>query len=376
MKKLLITGIVVLLLLCGIGTAITVNEKNERQRAAEEEKIALNEIVQLAVGGNTQTAENKANLLRNRITAEQNRSMNVVWLVLGFAGAVLVLIFLYVYVQMVRPFRKLQDFAAQLARGDFDTGLPYFRGNYFGDFTWAFDNMRHEIVKARKQEKEAIENNKTVIASLSHDIKTPVASLRAYTEGLAANMDTTPEKRQKYLEVIMRKCDDIARLTNDMTLHSLTGLDKLRVQCEPVDLKAIVTETVADIMPDSDKIRVHLPDEPLKIRADAGRVSQIIENVLNNADKYAGTQIDLNLYADKGQDAVLEIRDYGPGIPDEDMPFIFDKFYRGHNIGNRPGSGLGLYIVRYLLEKQEATIEVQNANPGLAVRMRFAAEGQ
>ena len=97
----------------------------------------------------------------------------------------------YVYFAILRPFEKMKAFAGKIARGDFEDSLRYERSNYFGEFTWAFDSMRTEIIKARACEKEAIENNKTVIATLSHDIKTPIASIRAYTEGLEANMDTT-----------------------------------------------------------------------------------------------------------------------------------------------------------------------------------------
>ena len=81
--------------------------------------------------------------------------------------------------------------------------------------------MRKEITKARSCEREAIENNKTVIATLSHDIKTPIASIRAYAEGLEANLDSTYEKRMKYLSILMRKCDEVSKLTNDLFLHSL-----------------------------------------------------------------------------------------------------------------------------------------------------------
>lgn len=78
---------------------------------------------------------------------------------------------------------KIAGFAENIAQGNFDVPLKYERCNYFGAFTWAFDSMRKEIIKARAAEREAVENNKTVIATLSHDIKTPVASIRAYAEG-------------------------------------------------------------------------------------------------------------------------------------------------------------------------------------------------
>ena len=128
------------------------------------------------------------------------------------------------------PFDKMEIFAGKIAQGNFDFPLNFERSNYFGAFTWAFDSMRKEITKARSCEREAIENNKTVIATLSHDIKTPIASIRAYAEGLEANLDSTYEKRMKYLSILMRKCDEVSKLTNDLFLHSLADLDKLKIK--------------------------------------------------------------------------------------------------------------------------------------------------
>ena len=100
------------------------------------------------------------------------------------AAFIAALSFGYVYFSILRPFDKMKNFAEKIAQGNFDIPLDYERSNYFGSFTWAFDSMRREITKARACEREAIDNNKTVIATLSHDIKTPVASIRAYAEGL------------------------------------------------------------------------------------------------------------------------------------------------------------------------------------------------
>lgn len=86
----------------------------------------------------------------------------------------LLIVSLYIYFAVLRPFDKLKGFAENIAQGNFDVPLKYERSNYFGKFTWAFDSMRNEITKSRQCEKEAVENNKTVIATLSHDIKTPI----------------------------------------------------------------------------------------------------------------------------------------------------------------------------------------------------------
>ena len=145
---------------------------------------------------------------------------------------------------VIRPFEKLSHFAEEIAAGNFDLPLDYERSNYFGKFTWGFDRMRREIRNARECELEAIENNKTVIAALSHDIKTPVASVRAYAEALDLGMAQTPEQQAEYLNRMMQKCDDITKLTDDMLLHALSDLGSLRMQPEEFDLSALTAQTV------------------------------------------------------------------------------------------------------------------------------------
>ena len=130
----------------------------------------------------------------------------------------ILIIFSYIYLKIIRPFIKLEKFSLEISKGNFDSPLYVERKNIFGEFTWAFDMMRNEIKYLRESEKRAVENNKTVIATISHDIKTPVASIRAYSEALKENMDKNYERRDRYLKVIIKKCDEVAKLTNDLFL--------------------------------------------------------------------------------------------------------------------------------------------------------------
>lgn len=281
----------------------------------------------------------------------------------------LLFVFGYIYYKLLRPFEKLKTYAAELAKGNFEARLTYERTNFFGDFTWAFDHMRREIKKARACEKEAMDNNKTVIATLSHDIKTPIASIRAYAEGLDANLDSNAERRRRYTGVIMKKCDEVTMLTNDLFLHSLADLDKLKMNLETVPMKGLLADILNELAGDSSDITVigEIPKNLLYL--DSNRFEQVIENLVNNARKYAeGTKIDVNVSSTL-EEYVITIRDYGNGIPDEDLPFIFEKFYRGNNTADKPGAGLGLYIVKYIMEQLHGTVSLQNLSEGLEVTL-------
>ena len=330
-----------------------------------EELIGLNEISRLTETA-PHLAKEKIDALEQKIRAEEIRRSGGgrEWIFGGISLVFLASVMGYVYVSVLRPFDKMKDYAAEIAKGNFDVPLDYSRSNYFGQFTWAFDSMRREITKARANEREAVENNKTVIATLSHDIKTPIASIRAYAEGLEAHMDSSPERRARYLSVIMRKCDEVAKLTNDLFLHSLSDLDKLKINAEQLEICSFVKEAIEELAAQQDDIFFIPPGFTAVVNADKNRLLQIIENLINNARKYAKSDIDVSLSQENGA-VWLKIRDYGGGIPDGDMPFIFDKFYRGKNCGNEQGSGLGLYIVRYLAEKMGGSVTLRNRADGL-----------
>ena len=342
--------------------------------ARAEELIALNEISRLTETDPHQAKE-KTDALDKKIRAEESRRGGAgrEWVFCGAGLVFLACVMGYTYVAVLRPFEKMKDYAAEIAKGNFDLPLDYARSNYFGQFTWAFDSMRREITKARANEREAVENNKTVIATLSHDIKTPIASIRAYAEGLEAHMDSSPERRERYLSVIMRKCDEVARLTNDLFLHSLSDLDKLKINAEPLEVCSFVQEAIEELAAQQDDIFFIPPTFSAYVNADKNRLLQIIENLVNNARKYAKSRIDVSLSQENGT-VCLKIRDYGGGIPDKDMPFIFDKFYRGKNCGNEQGSGLGLYIVKYLAEKMGGSILLRNHTNGLEAVVSLPTE--
>ena len=339
-----------------------------------EELIALNEISRLAETDG-QLAKEKINALEQKIRAKEIRRSGAgrEWIFSGISLIFLAGVMGYVYVSVLRPFEKMKAYAAEIAKGNFDVPLDYSRSNYFGQFTWAFDSMRREITKARANEREAVENNKTVIATLSHDIKTPIASIRAYAEGLEAHMDSSPERRARYLSVIMRKCDEVARLTDDLFLHSLSDLDKLKINAESLEIRSFVQEAIEELSARQDDIFFIPPTFSAHVYADRNRLLQIIENLVNNARKYAKSRIDVSLSQENGT-VLLKIRDYGSGIPDEDMPFIFDKFYRGKNCGSEQGSGLGLYIVKYITEKMGGSILLRNHISGLEAVVALPVE--
>lgn len=357
--KVISLGCILAVIIIIITSVFIVLDKKETDNANSSKiNVDINEINHQIDSGDKEGAKKNLEQLADRTGTSQTHAYR--YIAMGGTCLLLVVIILtYVYAYILRPFDRLEGFASQVAAGNLDVPLNQEKGQYFGKFTWAFDSMRKEIKKAREAEKTAIDNNKTVIATLSHDIKTPISSIRTYCEALEANLDRTPEKRALYLNTIMDKCDEVGRLTDDLFVHSVSDMNQLSVTPARIDFKSYMAQTV-ELLSADDKVRYHdgLSDS-VYIKADPARLTQILENLVANSGKYAGTTVDIKSYVE-GSKVITEVRDYGKGIPEENMPFITQKFYRGNNVEGIQGSGLGLYICNYLTDKMGAQLVLSN----------------
>ncbi|MCR5225930.1 MAG: HAMP domain-containing histidine kinase [Eubacterium sp.] len=344
--------------------------------------VEMNEVENLILSGDLDAAKQKCDEvsgLAREAGGASYKGIQMIWIFVGVNVVGIIIMACYVNYRVLKPFDDMKSFANEISKGNLDASLKMDRGNFFGDFTWAFENMRKEISKSRNAEKTAIENNKTVIATLSHDIKTPVASIRAYAEAFEANMDSTPEKRQKFLSILMEKCDEVSRLTNDLFIHSISEMNRLEVKDETFDVIDFMRKDVRKLFVEDEEVDIILPDRDslgedsrVMIHADSKRLLQVMENLKNNADKYAKTRVEIKLEllpeeenSSADQHIRIHFRDFGSGIPEEEIPFITGKFYRGKNVGGEPGSGLGLYIVNELVQKMGGKFRLINMKPGL-----------
>ena len=369
-KRIFIITIGFILVMAIITIIFCVNGyKNSSSDALAKQLVNINEIKQLINNGELEKANLVIDNLDNYLR-EINNKFDPTLIILNatISSVFVIVVFLYVYFSIFRPFDKLKGFANQISAGNFNIPLNYEKSNYFGKFTWAFDSMRSEIIKARKCEAEAIENNKTVIASLSHDIKTPIASILAYSEALEANIESDYETRVKYLNVIENKAMEVKKLTDDLFLHSISEMDKISFNSEKLDLVLSLNNSINDFKANA-TINLNESLDFAYIMADKLRIAQIFENIINNSIKYANTKIDVSLKEDS-EYYLVSFRDYGPGISDEEIPFIFDKFYRGKNSVGINGTGLGLYIVKYMIEKMNGKVELISNN-GLLIKLFF-----
>lgn len=282
-------------------------------------------------------------------------------------GYLLVWLIYYFY---VRPFRKLQQFAGNVAKGNLDAPLFISQNNYFGAFTESFDLMREELKKARENEYRANISKKELVAELSHDMKTPIATIKATCEVMklkAVSMKDESEKTDilEKTGIIEQKADMIDQLIGNMFHATLEELENLKV--EAVEEASTSILDMFDELHYYEDIQVVNEVPECLVYMDQLRLKQVIDNIVNNSYKYAGTRIEVS-FQNQEKGIVVEIRDFGEGMQEEELPFVTEKFFRGANGKGKSGSGLGLFLAKYFMDHMQGGFECYN-DQGFVVRL-------
>lgn len=285
----------------------------------------------------------------------------------GFSAAILLQCcvcagyMVYLHRAVTRPFHRLKDFAERVAGGNLDVPLEMDRQNIFGVFTESFDIMRSELKKARIAEAQANADKKELVAKLSHDIKTPVASIRAAAEvGLA--LSGTQKQRENY-QGIIGKADQINALVTNLFTATLEELSRLSVTSAHMDSREL-----KGMLENADYFhRAGIPEIPeCLVCVDKLRLQQVFDNIFANSYKYAGTEIRVSFEKD-ARFLYISIEDRGGGVREEELPLLKEKYKRGSDTENIEGAGLGLYISDYFMKEMQGELMIENGQQGLRV---------
>ncbi len=271
----------------------------------------------------------------------------------------------YLKKKVIQPFERMKGFAQQVAMGNLDVPLEMDRANVFGAFTQSFDLMREELKASRLREEAALNSRKELIAQLSHDIKTPVASIKAMADVM--ELSATDAEQKQTIQAINAKADQIDRLVSNLFHATLEELEHLEVNVEELS-----SGEIQKMIREADHLRLINQSEipECVVMADPLRLSQVIGNVITNSYKYAGTEINVRGFFEKTGDKdflTLEISDQGGGVPEEELTQILEKFKRGSNSNGKDGAGLGLYISSYLMNKMDGSLSCKNQNGGFTI---------
>ena len=240
------------------------------------------------------------------------------------------------------PVKRMNDFAGQIARGNLD--IPVDCSASFGAFSESFDIMREELLYARKGEQEADKRRREVIASISHDIKNPVASIQAIAE--YQSLTTGSDELRREFETITQKTNQINGMIHNLHTSMLDDLERLEVRP-----KELGSSAIGEALRQAD-FRKRIKDFEIPeclVMADQVRFMQVADNIISNSYKYADTQIEVCSWFED-ECLCISIKDFGKGVKKEEEIFLTQKYFRGQNAKEKEGSGMGMYIAEYLVK--------------------------
>lgn len=266
------------------------------------------------------------------------------WAGLGAAAVAVVLGFL-VSRQLTAPLRELTRAAERMSRGDLDQRVEVRGGDEIAELGLAFNHMAASLAR-----QETLRRN--LMADIAHELRTPLSVIRGDLEALLDGIYApTPEALASLQEETLL----LSRLVDDLRALSLAEAGQLQLQWERVDLRELLTVVVQNFLPLAEMRGIGLrwdpPPAELAVEADAHRVQQVVANLLSNALHHTPPGGSITLQAGDGRSEVeVTVADTGPGIRAEDLPHVFDRFWRNDTAGNGEGSGLGLAIVKGLVQ--------------------------
>ncbi len=295
-------------------------------------------------------------------------SIALLW-ALGFA---LVTIGRRVSRDLAAPLADVMAAADSVASGDLSVRVPERGPADFIRLARSFNHMAEELQRADQQ-------RRNLTADVAHELRTPLQIIQGNLEGV---LDGVYEPTPEHLGVTLEETRLLARLVDDLRTLSLAEAGQLPLQLEPVNVAEVLTDVSTSFSGQTEiagimlEVQVSSPS-PLTITADAGRLEQVLGNLLANALRYTPSGGTITLRAEGGNGCVLIlVRDTGAGIPAEDLPYVFDRFWRGDRSRSRAGgagSGLGLAIARQLVQAQGGRIWVESeVGRGTVFTIEFA----
>ena len=304
-------------------------------------------------------------------------------------GSIVIIIINFVLIvalsnSIMGPLNKLKEATQKISEGNLDFEIDYTGDDEITDVLQKFERMREKLVESNEKQKAYEEDRKEMIAGISHDLRTPLTSIKGYVSGLIDGIADSPEKQQKYLTTIYNTAVEMDKLVDDLFLFSKLDLDKIPFDFEHVEIGNYISQCCEEIKFSMEKKKmclsfVNLCKNPVYVMLDRDQFARVLVNIAENSAKYKKDEIgslSVVLAEDNGE-VFIALKDDGEGIEASLTGKIFDSFYRNDPARTNPvkGSGLGLSIAKQIITSHGGKIWAEsNVGEGLTIYISLPAD--
>ena len=276
-------------------------------------------------------------------------------------------VLIYIERKVLKPFNSMTNMTVELAKGNLTKPVNEEKSRFFGKFLWGMDMLRENLEDSKRKELEYQKEKKTLVLSLSHDIKTPLSAIELYTKALKDGIYESEEKKREALDGILKNTEEIKRYAGEISKISREDFLDLDVNVGEIYIDEVISKIEAYY---KDKLSVIHTDFTVEkhsnciLKCDPDRLVEVLQNFMENAIKY-GDGRSVKITFEEEEDCQLICVTNTGNAPDEtDMQNIFDSFYRGKNTEGIQGSGLGLYICKHLMQKMDGDVYAEAVEGG------------
>jgi len=282
--------------------------------------------------------------------------------------------------KIIKPLSLLKTAVGDISKGDLSLEIIEVGDQEIKDLCADFEKMRIQLKDSIHLKKKYDDNRTMLVSSISHDLKTPITSIKGYVKGILDGVANTPEKTERYLKTVYSKAEQMDVMINDLLLYSKLDLSQLPFNFEKTDIVDYFNYCIheSSIELEKSNIKISLKNdlkEARYVKIDRERLMRVILNIIDNSRKYMDKQqgeITIML-RETNSSIIIEIRDNGSGIDKDDVNKIFDRFYRADAARSEAnGSGLGLAIAKQIVEGHRGTIwAISHENQGTSILISF-----
>ena len=268
--------------------------------------------------------------------------------------------------RITEPIRQMQEMARDMAEGNYECKTGINRTDEIGEMARSIDVLSDKLLENEVERANLEQMRLDFFANVSHELRTPISVVRATTECLNDGVVTDAEKIGLYYERILRECKTMERLVADLLTLSKMQNPNFKIEKEPVNLVEVFDDIIRNAAAISNEknisIRMSRDKDIYMMMGDYDRLKQMFMVIFDNAVKFSpeGSNVYVNIHSDADKHILISIKDEGVGISPDELPYIFEKFYRSKLRMNAKGTGLGLSIAKYIAAKHDGTIDVRS----------------